>query len=78
MKEYPPHVPHVLPLVYVRFEPDGARKAIPRPKTALQLLERLNLHEEEALVIRNGQLLTPDRHIWPGDSVIVRVVASRG
>ena len=28
--------------------------------------------------IRNGVLLTPDRHIWPGDEVLVRKVASSG
>ena len=26
----------------------------------------------------NGQLLTPDRHIWPNDDLLVRKVASSG
>ena len=51
---------------------------MPRPKTSRQLLAALGLAEETALVAREGQLLTPDRHIWPGDNLLVRKVASSG
>ena len=32
----------------------------------------------QLLVARNGQLLTPDRRIWPDDALLVRKVASSG
>lgn len=59
-------------------DPDETVRAMPRPKTARQLLEKLGYMEERALVIRNGKLLTPDRQIWPGDEIRVRPVGSRG
>ena len=73
----------------VRPEPCGARVTVlvqheerrlslPRPKTARQLLEALGLAEETALVARQGELLTPDRRIWPDDELLVRKVASSG
>lgn len=60
------------------LEPGGKKLLFPRPKTALQLLHALDLEEETALVARDGQLLTPDRHIWPGDEILVRQAGSRG
>jgi sulfur carrier protein ThiS len=51
---------------------------LPRPKTSRQLLAALNLREECALVARNGELLTPDRRIWPDDELLVRKVGSTG
>jgi sulfur carrier protein len=47
-------------------------------KTVLQLLSKLNLRVNDALVIRDGELLTPDRHLRHDDHVIVRPVVSRG
>lgn len=64
--------------ISVLLQPENREISMPRPKTARQLLEALNLAEESALVARNGELLTPDRHIWPGERILVRVVASRG
>ena len=49
-----------------------------RPKTSRQLLTALGLAEECALVARDGELLTPDRQIWPNDELLVRKVASVG
>lgn len=60
------------------LEPDGRIMEFPRPKTAAQLLAALGQPLETALVARNGELLTPDRHIWPGDEIFVRIVASKG
>lgn len=60
------------------IDPDPDKKPFPRPKTVSQLLEALHLEAETALVARDGKLLTPDRRIWPGDEIWVRVVASRG
>ena len=64
--------------VAVLLQPEEKHLSLPRPKTSRQLLAALGLAEETALVARNGELLTPDRHIWPGDEVLVRKVASSG
>ncbi|KHK03455.1 hypothetical protein [Desulfovibrio sp. TomC] len=50
----------------------------PKLKTVLQLLHNLNLRVNDALIIRDGELLTPDRHLRPGDEITVRRVVSRG
>jgi len=50
----------------------------PKIKTVLQLLANLNLRVNDALIIRDGELLTPDRHLRDGDHVAVRLVTSRG
>ena len=42
------------------------------------LLTALGLAEECAQVARDGELLTPDRQIWPNDELLVRKVASVG
>lgn len=64
--------------IYVKLEPPGKIIAMPRLKTARQLLTALGLEEETALVARNGELLTPDRHIWPDDELLVRITSSHG
>lgn len=66
------------PCVTVLLQPEEQSLTLPRPKTVRQLLAALGLAEETALVARNGQLLTPDRHVWPGDALLVRKVASSG
>jgi sulfur carrier protein len=50
----------------------------PKIKTVLQLLHKLDLRVNDALIIRDGELLTPDRHLRSGDHVTVRLVTSRG
>ena len=80
------HAPHVQVIkpehtgarVAVLVQPEEKHLSMPRPKTSRQLLAALGLAEETALVAREGQLLTPDRHIWPGDNLLVRKVASSG
>lgn len=69
------HEPQTITLT---LEPDGGERTIERPKTAAQLLNRLKVRQGTALVIRDGELLTPDRRIEPGDAVTVREVVSRG
>ena len=64
--------------VAVLLQPEEKHLSMPRPKTSRQLLAALGLAEETALVAREGLLLTPDRHIWPGDNLLVRKVASSG
>jgi hypothetical protein len=64
--------------VRVLLQPGEKHLSLPRPKTALQLLAALELEEECALVARRGELLTPDRQIWPDDEILVRQVTSSG
>lgn len=66
------------PRVLVYREPENVLLSMPRMKTARQLLEKLGLFEETALVARGEELLTPDRHIWPEEQILVRTVGSRG
>jgi hypothetical protein len=51
---------------------------MPRPKTVAQLLAKLGQRPASTLVIREGELLTPDRRVEIGDTIIVRSVVSRG
>lgn len=67
-----------LALIYLCLQPGERHQTMLRPKTARQLLQALSLLEETALVIRQGELLTPDRHLWPGDAITVRLAGSRG
>ena len=65
-------------VVTVLLQPEESTLCIPRPKTVRQLLQALGLREETALVAREGELLTPDRRIYPNDSLLVRKVTSSG
>jgi hypothetical protein len=64
--------------IRVLLQPGERHLSLPRPKTARQLLAALGLEEECALVARRGELLTPDRQIWPDDEILVRQVTSSG
>ncbi len=64
--------------ITVVSEPAGGTREMPRPKTVAQLLNRLGIRQGTALVIRDGELLTPDRRIEPGETITVRSVVSRG
>ncbi|MCK9239118.1 hypothetical protein [Desulfocurvus sp.] len=64
--------------VTVVLEREGRTLVYPRLTTAHQLLNRLELGVNDCLVIRDGELLTPDRKIRPGDAITVRTVVSRG
>ncbi len=67
-----------IPMVTVLLQPEEKTFEMERPKTSRQLLEKLGLREETALVVRDGQLLTPDVRIYGGDSLLVRKVTSSG
>lgn len=64
--------------IMVFLEPEMREIRLDRPKTVAQLLDRLNLLPETALVSRKGELLTHDRRIWPDDEILVRIVTSCG
>ena len=69
--------PQCLP-VRILMQPEEKMMEIPKAKTARAVLNALGLRECTALVIRDGELLTPDRAVAPGESLIVRKVTSRG
>ena len=64
--------------ITVHLEPQGKSLTLPRPKTVWQLMNRLGLKPCSALIIRDGDLLTRDREISPGDVITVRSVVSSG
>jgi sulfur carrier protein len=65
-------------MITVRIEPRDQTMEFRRLNTTLQLLNKLGLSRTDALVIRDGELLTPDRRIRQGDEITVRIVASGG
>ena len=64
--------------ITIHLEPGERVLTVPWPKTVRQLLKSLELQEGTALVARDGKLLTPDRRIWPDDSLYIRIVLSMG
>ena len=64
--------------ITVVLQPEEKRFAMPRPKTVLQLLRKLDIRPGTALVIRDQGLLTPDREVLPNDIITVRIVTSSG
>ncbi|MFW5837847.1 MAG: hypothetical protein ACOCVM_07540 [Desulfovibrionaceae bacterium] len=65
-------------MISVRLEPENENLSLPKPNTVLQLLNRLGLGRTQALVIRGGELLTPDRKIHDNDHLEIRKVVSAG
>ncbi|MFP4071691.1 MAG: hypothetical protein ACLFTB_06545 [Desulfovibrionales bacterium] len=65
-------------MVEIHLEPDEKTVQFDRLNTVLQLLNKLNLRPTSALIIRDGELLTPDQRIHSGDRITVRQVTSRG
>ncbi len=65
-------------MVIVKINGQGQPIEFPVLKTVLQLQTKLGLRVNDALIIREGELLTPDRRLRPGDAVEVRMVTSRG
>ncbi|MDR1776998.1 MAG: hypothetical protein LBR31_04125 [Desulfovibrio sp.] len=72
------YLKRIEPHVRVFLQPEGKSLSLPRPKTVRQLLWALRIEEECAIVARGGELLTPDRRIWPDDEILVRKVVSSG
>lgn len=64
--------------ITVRLEPGGETLVFPRLNTVLQLLNRLGLGLNDALVIRGNELLTQDRRLHAGDCITLRRVTSGG
>ncbi len=49
-----------------------------RKITVKRLLEEIGLLPENVLVLRNGELITEDRRLYPGDEVKIVAVVSGG
>jgi len=64
--------------VTVTMERENEVLEFPRLNTVRQLLNKLALGVNDALIIRGDELLTPDRKIQMGDAITVRTVVSRG
>ena len=65
-------------MISVTILPEEETVQYPKLNTVLQLLNRLDLGRTQALVIRDGELLTPDRRIHRDDRLVVRKVVSAG
>lgn len=65
-------------MINVTIQPDGESVTFDRLNTVQQLLNRLGLGRNDALVIREGRLLTPDIKLGRRDEIVVRLVGSRG
>jgi sulfur carrier protein len=65
-------------MITVHLEPDGETLTFERLNTALMLLNRLALLPTQALVIREGGLLTPDRKLHDGEVITVKKTTSVG
>ena len=65
-------------MVTVKLEPEGKEIEFTKLNTVLQLLNKMDIHYTDALVIRDNELLTQDRKINKGDTIILRKVISTG
>ncbi len=65
-------------MITVTLGTDKTPVTFEKIKTVLQLLNKLHFRVNDALVVRDGELLTPDRAVRRGDHLIVRPVVSRG
>ena len=69
---------YTIPTITVILQPQEKTISLTRPKTVLQLLDKLGIRRGTALVIRDGELLTQDRAIQKDDVITVRIVTSSG
>ncbi|WP_419785173.1 hypothetical protein [Pseudodesulfovibrio sp.] len=65
-------------MITVNLEPEGKEMQLSDIRSVLGLLNKLGLRHTMAIVARNGELLTPDRKLLHGDTLLVRKVTSAG
>ena len=65
-------------MITVNLEPDGEVIELHGTKTVIAVLNRLKLRPTMAIVARNDELLTSDRRLKPGETILVRKVTSAG
>lgn len=64
--------------VTITLEPQNETMVMHKARSVHAVLKRLGIRPTTVLVIRDGGLLTPDRHLYHGDEIIVRTVVSSG
>lgn len=64
--------------VTVVLQPEEKQLTLHKVRTVRAVLAALNLRPGMALVVKNGELLTPDRAVRSGDTLLVRIVMSSG
>jgi len=65
-------------MITVNLEPDGEVIELHKTRSVLAALNKLKLRSTMAIVVRDGELLTPDRKLIKGDTIMVRKVTSAG
>lgn len=65
-------------MITVNLEPDGKVIEMAGTRSVHAVLNKLQLRFTMALVARDGELLTPDRMLKDGDTLMVRKVTSAG
>jgi len=65
-------------MITVNLEPDGKVIELPNTRSVHAVLNKLQLRFTMAIVVRDGELLTPDRMLENGDTLLVRKVTSAG
>ncbi|MEF2145314.1 MAG: hypothetical protein V3573_07710 [Desulfovibrionaceae bacterium] len=65
-------------MITVHVEPDNETLTFASLNTVLQLLNRLGLRSTQALVVRDGNLLTADRKLGRDDVITIKKVVSAG
>ncbi len=65
-------------MITVNLEPDGKVIEMHDTRSVHAVLNKLQLRSTMAIVVRNGELLTPDRKLDWDDVLLVRKVTSAG
>lgn len=65
-------------MITVNLEPDGEVIELHKTRSVLAALNKLKLRPTMAIVVRDGELLTADRKLKMGDTIMVRKVTSAG
>jgi len=65
-------------MITVNLEPDGKVIKLPNTRSVLAALNKLQLRPTMAIVARDGELLTADRKLTSGETIMVRKVTSAG
>lgn len=65
-------------MITVNLEPDGKTIELYNTRSVHAALNKLKLRSTMAIVARDGELLTVDRMLKNGDTIMVRKVTSAG
>jgi len=65
-------------MITVNLEPDGEQIEMSNTRSVVAVLNKLKLRSTMAIVVRDGELLTADRMLKNGDTLMVRKVTSAG